>query len=54
MKRTGLEQVYQALRDLQPEVKVPAALQRAALAPIQRMLDLGIAPGGPQGPACRC
>jgi quinolinate synthase len=54
MKRTGLEQLHLALRDLKPEVKVPEAVRQAALKPIQRMLDLGLPAGDPDGPACRC
>lgn len=40
MKRNSLEKVRDCLRDLTPQVDVPEPLRTAALAPMQRMLDL--------------
>ena len=39
MKLNTLEKVYLALRDLKPEVELPTGLRKAALLPLQRMLD---------------
>jgi quinolinate synthase len=45
MRRNTLEKVYLALRDLTPQIDVPAETRTAALKPLQRMLarDLGAA-----------
>ena len=40
MKKKTLEKVYLALRDLEPRLEMDAALMRAALVPIERMLEL--------------
>jgi quinolinate synthase len=40
MKRNSLEKLRDCLRDLTPQVDVPEPLRTAALAPMQRMLDL--------------
>ena len=40
MKKNTLEKVYLALRDLQPRLEMDPALIRAALVPIERMLEL--------------
>ena len=41
MRLNTLEKLYLALRDLEPAIEVPEAIRVRALAPIQRMLDLG-------------
>ncbi len=41
MKRNTLEKMYLALRDLQPRLEMEEPLRVAALAPLQRMMDLG-------------
>jgi quinolinate synthase len=41
MKLNSLEKLYLALRDLQPEITLDEGLRQRALAPVQRMLDLG-------------
>jgi quinolinate synthase len=41
MKLNTLEKLYLALRDLQPELVLDEGLRLKALAPVQRMLDLG-------------
>jgi quinolinate synthase len=43
MKRNTLEKLYLCLRDLSPQVDVPAPVAARALAPIQRMLELSVA-----------
>ncbi len=40
MKKNTLEKVYLALRDMQPEITMPAELMTRALAPIEKMLAL--------------
>jgi quinolinate synthase len=40
MRKNTLEKLYLCLRDLQPQVDVPAAVRERALIPIQRMLAL--------------
>jgi len=40
MKKNTLEKVYLSLRDLEPRLEMDPVLMRAALVPIQRMLDL--------------
>ncbi|MGH7280385.1 MAG: quinolinate synthase NadA [Polyangiaceae bacterium] len=40
MKKNTLEKVYLALRDLEPEITMPADLMRRALLPIEKMLAL--------------
>jgi quinolinate synthase len=40
MKKNTLEKVYLSLRDLEPRLEMDPALMRAALVPIQRMLEL--------------
>jgi len=40
MKKNTLEKVYLSLRDLSPQIEMPAELMARALLPIQRMLDL--------------
>ena len=40
MRLNTLEKLYLCLRDLTPEVKVPADIQAQALRPIERMLEL--------------
>ncbi len=41
MRLNTLEKLYLALRDLEPSIEVPEPIRVRALAPIQRMLDLG-------------
>ena len=41
MRLNTLEKLYLALRDLEPAIEVPEPIRVRALAPIQRMLDLG-------------
>ena len=41
MKLNSIEKLYLALRDLQPEITLDEEVRRRALAPVQRMLDLG-------------
>jgi quinolinate synthase len=41
MRRNTLEKIYLALRDLQPRIEMDEALRVQALAPLQRMMDLG-------------
>jgi len=40
MRLNSLEKLYLALRDLRPEVTVPEPVRKAALRPIERMLEL--------------
>jgi quinolinate synthase len=40
MRRNTLEKLYLCMRDLQPQIDVPEATRRKALAPIQRMLEM--------------
>ena len=40
MKLNTLEKMYLALRDLKPEIQMEEGLRQAALAPLQRMLEL--------------
>lgn len=40
MRLNTVEKIYLALRDRQPEIVLPSAIQQAALAPIQRMLAM--------------
>ena len=40
MKKNTIEKVYLSLRDLQPRLEMDPALMRAALVPIERMLEL--------------
>ena len=41
MRLNTLEKVYLALRDLEPRIEMDESLRLRALAPLQRMLDLG-------------
>jgi len=41
MRLNTTEKLYLALRDLEPQVDVPADIRERALLPVQRMLDLG-------------
>ena len=40
MKKNTVEKVYLSLRDLEPRLEMDPALMRAALVPINRMLEL--------------
>jgi quinolinate synthase len=40
MRRNTLEKLYLCMRDLQPQIEVPEATRKKALAPIQRMLEM--------------
>ena len=41
MRLNTMEKLYLCLRDLQPRIEMPEPLRRAALQPLQRMMDLG-------------
>jgi quinolinate synthase len=41
MRLNTVEKVYLAMRDRRPEITVPEDLRRRALAPVERMLELG-------------
>ena len=41
MKLNTLEKIYLALRDLQPRIEMDEGLRRAALVPLERMMEIG-------------
>jgi len=41
MRLNTLEKIRNALRDMQPQIRMPEDLRLAALAPLERMMALG-------------